>query len=114
MNHCCVQVELKLNVSAGEWRDACQGAVPVMLAIPGLKWKVWFLDEESAAAGGIYLFQDRASAEAYASGPVIEALRGSKAVRELRVRLLPVMDELSRQTRAFGASSEEVRLGLVG
>jgi hypothetical protein len=105
---------LKLNVSGEEWRAACQAAVPVMLAIPGLEWKVWVFDEESGAAGGFYLFRDSASAVAYAEGPVIAKLRGSPAVRDVRVRLLPVLDELSRQTRAFGAIEGEVRLDLVG
>ncbi len=115
MNHCCVQVELKLNVSADEWREACRSAVPVMLAVSGLRWKVWVLDEEAGTAGGFYLFRDRASADAYAEGPVIAALRGSPAVREVRVRLFPVLDEISQLTRAFGAAKEqEVRLDLVG
>jgi hypothetical protein len=114
MNHCCVQVELKLNVSGAEWRAACEGAVPVMLAIPGLDWKVWVLDEESGTAGGFYLFQDRAAAVAYAEGPVIAGLRRSPAVRDVCVRLLPVLDELSRQTRAFRAIEKEAHLDLVG
>ena len=32
---------------------------------PGLIWKIWTENPASAAAGGIYLFSDRASAEAY-------------------------------------------------
>ena len=114
MNHCCVQVELKLNVSGAEWRAACQGAVPIMLAVPGLKWKVWVLDDEAESGGGFYLFRDRASAEAYVEGPVIARLRSSSAVREFKVRLLPVIDELSRQTHALGVDEEEASLGLVG
>ncbi len=54
-----------------------------------------------AHAGGIDLFQDRAAAEAYASGQVIAALRQSHAVRDVSVRLVPVIDDLSRQTRAI-------------
>jgi hypothetical protein len=114
MNHCCVQVELKLNVSGEEWRAACERAVPVMLAITGLEWKVWVLDEESGTAGGFYLFRDRAAAVAYADGPVIAGLRRSPAVRDVRVVLLPVLDEPSRRTHAFGAIGKEARLDLVG
>jgi len=34
---------------------------------PGLIWKIWTANEKAQEAGGIYLFQDRASAEAYLS-----------------------------------------------
>lgn len=33
---------------------------------PGFIWKVWIEDEAAQTAGGIYLFEDRATAEAYA------------------------------------------------
>ena len=35
------------------------------LAVPGLQWKIWLDGEEDRRAGGIYLFADAASADAY-------------------------------------------------
>ena len=32
---------------------------------PGLSWKIWTENRDTGEAGGIYLFEDRASAEAY-------------------------------------------------
>lgn len=32
---------------------------------PGLVWKIWTMNEAAGEAGGIYLFKDAASAEAY-------------------------------------------------
>ncbi len=32
---------------------------------PGLRWKIWTEDRADGLAGGIYLFDDRAAAQAY-------------------------------------------------
>lgn len=101
MTSCCLQVELKLNVSAEVWREHARTALPTMQALAGLLWKLWTLDEHAGTAGGIYLFRERAAAEAYANGPVISALKQSQAVRDVRVRVLPVIDDLSRETGAL-------------
>jgi hypothetical protein len=112
MKSCCLQVELKLNVSPEAWRGHAASVLPAMQALPGLVWKLWTLDEEAGSAGGIYLFQDRAAAEAYAGGQVIASLRRSPAVRDVTVRLLPVIDDLSRQTGALPHEQGEVHRGV--
>jgi hypothetical protein len=37
--------------------------------IPGLLWKIWIINEGHGEAGGIYLFEDAASAQGYLDGP---------------------------------------------
>jgi hypothetical protein len=101
MKSCCLEVELILNVCPDAWRAHAASVLPAMQALPGLIWKLWTLDEQPGTAGGIYLFRNRAAAEAYADGPMIAALRRSTSVRDVNLRLLPVIDDLSRQTRAL-------------
>lgn len=43
--------------------------------VPGLSWKIWLRDPETGKSGGIYLFKDRASAQAYVDGPIAAAVR---------------------------------------
>lgn len=107
MNHCCLQVELTLAVPPGEWLSHCEQAVPAMRRLAGLAWKLWVLDEEQGTAGGLYLFRDVDAARAYADGPVIERLRRSPAVKDLRVRLLPLVDSLSQRTFGLHAGRHE-------
>jgi hypothetical protein len=109
MNHCCLHVEVTLNVTPDEWLAACEAAVPLMRRLEGLEWKLWVLDREHARAGGVYLFRDRASARAYESGPFIQHLRSSAAVRGVETRLLPLVDALSRRT--FGLVGGRLRVG---
>ena len=94
----CVNVEIDLNGSAEEWLRHCEGMVEAMRSLPGLEWKLWLSDADSRTAGGVYLFRDAASADAYVSGPIIAWLRSSPLVRAVRVRTSPVADELSRRT----------------
>jgi hypothetical protein len=38
--------------------------------VPGLIWKIWIHNAATLEAGGIYLLQDAASAQAYESNPL--------------------------------------------
>jgi len=44
---------------------AMQGLAESIAQEPGLIWKIWTENPDSHEAGGIYLFEDQASAEAY-------------------------------------------------
>jgi hypothetical protein len=102
MNRRCVHVDIDLNVSTDEWLRHCQHVVDMMLSVPGLEWKLWVASTAESSAGGIYLFRDEASATAYVSGPVIAALRRNPSVRDVRIRVYAVDEDLSRRTHAIG------------
>ena len=104
MNHRCVHVDIDLHVSTAEWLRHCQRVVDTIAAVPGLEWKLWVAGPEENSAGGIYLFRDEASASAYVGGPVIAALRRNPSVRDVRVRVYSIDEDLSRRTRAIGDS----------
>jgi Putative mono-oxygenase ydhR len=106
MNRSCVHIDIDLNVSTDEWLRDCQGVVDRMLSVPGLEWKLWVASPATSSAGGIYLFRDEASASAYVSGPVIAALRRKPSVRDVRIRVYVVDDDLSRRTHAIGDSHD--------
>ena len=54
---------------SGPWgqamTDALQGLAHSIAQEPGLIWKIWTENQQTQEAGGIYLFADRESAEAY-------------------------------------------------
>ena len=53
----------------GPWGDAMseamRGLAESIAGEPGLIWKIWTENREAGEAGGIYLFTDRGSAQAY-------------------------------------------------
>ncbi len=70
------------------------------LSVPGLLWKIWLDGSEERRAGGIYLFADRAAAEAYVAGPIVARLRGNPDLSEVEVRLFEVRERMSAITNA--------------
>ncbi|MFZ4406760.1 MAG: YdhR family protein [Paracraurococcus sp.] len=80
------------------------------LDVPGLLWKIWLDGDAERLAGGIYLFADRASAEAYAAGPIVARIKGNADFSEVSVRVFAVRQRMSEITRApidFGKLAAE-------
>lgn len=63
----------------------------------GLRWKIWVVNEEQGEAGGIYLFQDAAAAQAFLTGPIIAALKSSNPT--VSIKSFDVMAEHTLVTR---------------
>jgi hypothetical protein len=70
------------------------------LEVPGLLWKIWLDGAEERRAGGIYLFESRAAAEAYASGPITARMRANPDISELDICISDVRERMSEVTRA--------------
>lgn len=86
----------------GPWGDemaaALRGLAESIANEPGLIWKVWTENRASGEAGGIYLFADRASAEAYQTMHL--ARLAAFGVSDARCKLFDVNAELSAINRA--------------
>ena len=64
---------------------------------PGFLWKIWTENADSKEAGGIYLFKDGASAEAYLSKH--SARLASFGIEGIRARIFDINTELTRIDR---------------
>ena len=69
------------------------------LAVPGLQWKIWLDGEAERRAGGIYLFDSRASAEAYVNGPIVARMKANPDITDLQIRIFDVRDRMTAITR---------------
>lgn len=59
-------------------------------ATPGLRWKIWIINEEQEEAGGIYLFDDEAAVQAFLAGPIIAEMKDDPT---LSIKVFDVMEE---------------------
>ena len=66
-------------------------------AVPGLVCKVWTENREAGEAGGIYLFEDSASLDAYLEGKI--ARMEASGIRGIRAKKYDVNETLTRITR---------------
>lgn len=90
------------DMSKADWdsRYSAETAAP-FVSLPGLQWKIWLDDpSDSQLSGGIYLFTDRATAQAYLDGPIVARMRANTALGDLQIRIFDVRQNMSEITRA--------------
>ena len=51
-----LQVNYGFDMPAEEYVSAVKPLAEAVAAVPGLRWKIWLLDEERREGGGVYLF----------------------------------------------------------
>ena len=66
---------------------------------PGLEWKVWIFNEQNHEAGGIYLFRDEASVNAYMNGDIVAALKKQPTIKDISAKIFDVEETLTQKTR---------------
>jgi|SRR5579872_930406 len=109
--HLCFKLRVPPHVFLSHSRE---GAT-IIASVEGLIWKIWVLNEEKSEIGGVYLFANRETAEAYLNHPVIRAVSSNPAVVSTESQLWDVESSLSAFTRAplqdvFVQSSQPVAL----
>jgi hypothetical protein len=56
-----LQINYRLDGTAAEYLEANKPYAEPIAQTPGLRWKIWLLNEVTKEAGGIYLFDSDAS-----------------------------------------------------
>jgi hypothetical protein len=94
-----LQVNFKLNVSTAEYGQLCQSVAQAFADVPGLRWKVWILNEQEKEAGGIYLFESEEALNNYLAGPLAAQVKSIPALYDLSVKAFDVMEPMTATTR---------------
>jgi hypothetical protein len=94
-----LQINFNLNVPAAEYQKMADSVAHAFVDVPGLRWKIWLLNPATQEAGGIYLFDNQASLDAYLNGPLVAQLRGLTAIRNVSMKQFEVMPEVTALTR---------------
>lgn len=69
-------------------------------SVPGLQWKIWIGNEVDSEAGGVYLFEDEASALAYLNGSIFSQVRNNPGFTEVTTKLYDINEAYSLITNA--------------
>jgi hypothetical protein len=93
------QINFKFNVSPAELAEAFAPLAEPIAKVPGLRWKIWSLNEATSEFGGIYLFDDADSVQAFLEGPIVAEVGKHPAVSDINVKQFGVIDEFSAITR---------------
>lgn len=95
-----LHLRFKLRVPPHVLLARSRKAATIIASVEGLIWKIWILQEEKFEMGGVYLFSNRETAEAYLNHPVVQAVCSNPAVVSTQSRLWDVESSLSALTRA--------------
>ena len=94
-----LQINFKFSGSGAEYEKAFSPAAEPIAAVPGLRWKIWLWNEAEREGGGIMLFDDAPSAQAYVEGPIAAQVGAHPAVSDLSVKQFDVLDGPTAITR---------------
>jgi heme-degrading monooxygenase HmoA len=74
-----------------EYQAEAERIAPALAHLPGLIAKAWLADDDENTYGGVYLWTDRAAAEAYANGDLFAAARRNPAFADFRSSILDTL-----------------------
>ena len=103
-----VQINFTFSGARAEYEQANLPWAEPIADVPGLRWKIWLMGEAQHAAGGLYLFDDDATAQAFLNGPSVAAVGNDPSLSDISVKQFDVIEELSAITRAPIRESAQV------
>ena len=99
MSGMLLQLNFKYNVTRAEYEGAVAPLADKFAAVPGLRWKIWIINESKSEAGGIYLFEDEASLKALLDSELAAGVINHPALSDFSVKTFAVLDEVTAVTR---------------
>lgn len=103
-----LQINYRFGIPAADFSRAMLPAAQPIGEVPGLRWKIWLMNEADSEAGGIYLFEDDATLDAFLDGPIVSAFKANPVVTDIRVKVFDVSAAHSVVTRAPIAAATRV------
>ena len=103
-----LQLNFNFDVTAADYEETVSALAEDFAAVPGLRWKVWLLNESESEAGGIYLFEDEASRQAFLESELAGTVMAHPALRDFSAKLFDVMEEVTAITRGPVGQAVEV------
>lgn len=91
-----LQINYKLNGPRAEYEKENLPYAQPIADLPGLRWKVWIINEAQSEAGGTYLFDNDVAVQAFMDGPIIAEMKGDPT---LSIKTFDVIAELTAITR---------------
>ena len=94
-----LQLNFKFSVTSAEYGQAAASMAADFSKVAGLVWKVWILNEAESEAGGIYLFEDESSMQAFLAGPLAAGVSNHPAISDMSAKQFEVMADVTAVTR---------------
>lgn len=96
-----LQLNFRVRVPGTEYQAAVSPLANDFAAVPGLRWKIWYVkNEQTGEAGGIYLFEDQASLDKFLASGLPKQVMSHPALSDFTVKQFDILERESLTTRA--------------
>ena len=94
-----LQINFTITTSTKDYATMAAPLADPIAKTPGLEWKVWIFNEQNHEAGGLYLFRDEASVNAYLHGDIVAGLKKQPTIKDISAKIFDVDEKLTHMTR---------------
>lgn len=94
-----LQINFKYNNSTSDFRKQMKDVAPRIAKAPGLRWKIWSIDEGNKEASGFYLFEDEKSLNNYVENIFNVGMRNNSAISNIVVKKFNILEDPTIVTR---------------
>ena len=94
-----LQVHFEYDITADEYRAAVTSLAGELAQFEGLRWKIWTINEEAGEAGGLVVFDDEASRQAYLDGPYADIIGSNPVFHDEVIKEFDVIEDATQDTR---------------
>ena len=101
-------ISFKFDIPPAEYVQAIKPLIGDILNAPGLRWKIWLVNDVECIAGDIYLFDDASSVQLFLASPLMESLRHHPAFQNFFVLPFDVLE--SETATTYGPTGKGMRV----
>ena len=92
MSQKILQINMKFSIPKADLEAAWLSGAQPIADVPGLRWKIWLMNETEHTAGGIYLFESEAAMKAYMAGPIVAATMASPVHNNIDANVFDMLE----------------------
>lgn len=100
MSQQVLQVNFTFGVSLPEYEAIMEPLTDAFAHIPGCQWKIWLMNEKLYQAGGLYLFDNEESLDAFRFSDLMEQMLAHPSMSNFSIKQFGVLEKYSLLTRA--------------
>jgi hypothetical protein len=93
-----IYVTYKFKGTRADFEAAYLPIAPALAALPGLRWKIWLMNEKDGEAGGIGLFEDEATMRSFIDNVLFQP-ESDPGLTDIQYKIFDVLEEHSAITR---------------
>ena len=93
-----LQINFRYNASTSDYEELCRSVAQAFANIPGMRWKIWLLNDGERQAGGIYLFESEDALNNFLHGPLAAQVKSHPALADFSAKAFDVMGEVTAIT----------------